>query len=73
VRENPPDDPLDLAVERRDNLLCEIGIKRSAETIVHLLCEVRHPKGAERYSLLDVCPAHNKYRAERPGSATPRH
>jgi len=59
VRENPPLDSRDLAIERRYHLLDEVGVERSAETIVYLLPKVWHPKGAERYFLLDGCRAHS--------------
>jgi hypothetical protein len=58
MRENPSLDRFDLSIEQGYHLLSKIGAKRLAETIVHLFCQVRHPKWAERQSLFYVCRAH---------------
>jgi hypothetical protein len=59
MREDPPFDSLHLAVEQRHHLVIEIGVKRLVEAVVHLLLQMLHSKGAERYSLLNVCRAHS--------------
>src|SRR5439155_10148086 len=59
VREDSPVDSHDLTIERRHHLLSEVGVKRPAESVVRLFPEVRHPKGAERHFLHDVCQAHS--------------